>query len=108
MPGPAGTVLDVRGADRTFPDGTVSVPDLAFHLRRGEFVSVVGPSGCGRSTLRGLAAGLEVPSSGSVPVAADHVGYVVPDPTLLPRRSARRDVGEVSHTLRDVVCPAVA
>lgn len=88
----AGAVLDVAGAGRTLPDGTVALHDVALRVHDGEFVGLVGPSGCGRSTLLRLAAGPEVPSSGSVQVTSSRIGDVVQDPTLLPWRSARRNV----------------
>lgn len=44
----------------------VALDDIDFALARGEFLSVVGPSGRGKSTLLRLAAGLELPTSGEV------------------------------------------
>jgi len=85
-------ILDVSGVERTFRDGTVAVRDLSIQVRRGEFVGVVGPSGCGKSTLLRLAAGLEIPSIGTVRVSPGRVGYVFQDATLLPWRSVRRNV----------------
>ena len=75
-----------------FPDGTEALRDVSFTVSRGEFVTLVGPSGCGKSTLLRIASDLLQPTSGTVGVQSDRVGYVFQDPTLLPWRTVRRNV----------------
>ncbi|RKP49855.1 ABC transporter ATP-binding protein [Cohnella endophytica] len=38
------------------------------HIRKGEFIAIMGPSGSGKSTLLQLIGGLDLPSSGSITV----------------------------------------
>jgi iron(III) transport system ATP-binding protein len=45
---------------------TVSVRDFSLDIEPGEIVSVLGRSGCGKTTLLRLAAGLEEPASGRI------------------------------------------
>lgn len=40
--------------------------DITFTVGDGEFVSVIGASGCGKTTVLNLAAGLDTPSGGSI------------------------------------------
>lgn len=75
-----------------FPDGTEAIREASFSVERGEFVTVVGPSGCGKSTLLKIASGLLEPTSGTVSVDRDRLGYVFQDATLLPWRTVRRNV----------------
>jgi len=51
------------------PDGTGEVcvfRDVAFGVERGEFLTMVGHSGCGKSTILNIIAGLETASQGGV------------------------------------------
>lgn len=79
----------------------IALDDIDLRVRRGEFVAVVGPSGCGKSTLLRLAAGLEQPSSGTVAVQSDSVGFIFQDATLLPWRKVLRNV-ELCAELRGI------
>ena len=84
--------LSFENISMRFPDGTLALADVSLDIARGEFVTVVGPSGCGKSTLLKIASGFLEPSSGSVRIDRDNIGYVFQDPTLLPWRTVRRNV----------------
>ena len=84
-----------------FPDGTEAVREVSFTVRKGEFVTVVGPSGCGKSTLLKIASGLLDPTSGSIQVDRDRLGYVFQDATLLPWRTVQGNV-ELLAELHDI------
>ena len=72
-PGPAGQAmirvdrLTMRYGDRTVLDG------VSFDVADHEIVSVVGPSGRGKTTLPRCVAGLTVPSGGGVSIAGQEV-----------------------------------
>ena len=55
---PVATV-ELKGVNKTFPEGAVAVDDLNLEVRDGEFMVLLGPSGCGKSTILRLVAGLE-------------------------------------------------
>jgi NitT/TauT family transport system ATP-binding protein len=72
--------ITVRGLSKTFGDAAV-YERFDVDIARGEFVSVFGPNGCGKSTLINLIAGLIVPDGGEIlfggkTLAATKIGYV--------------------------------
>ena len=73
--------------------------DVTLTIPPGQFVAVVGQSGCGKSTILRLLAGLETPSQGSVVVDGERITRPAPeramafqDATLLPWRTVRDNV----------------
>ena len=77
----------------------VAIENVSLDLRAGEFVSIVGPTGCGKSTILNVAAGLISPSNGKVVVFGEelhsinqHAGYMFQANTLMPWRSAKENI----------------
>lgn len=65
------TVLSVTAVSHAYGDGADRVQvlhDVSLHVDAGEVVCVAGPSGSGKTALCHLAAGFEVPMSGTVTV----------------------------------------
>jgi spermidine/putrescine transport system ATP-binding protein len=52
---------------------TVAVHDLNLSIREGEFFSLLGSSGCGKTTTLRLIGGLEIPDSGDIRIAGEVV-----------------------------------
>ncbi len=82
------------------PKGPLTVVD-GFDLKmdKGEFISVIGHSGCGKSTVLSMVAGLNPISSGGVILDGKEVSGAWPDravvfqaPSLLPWLTARENV----------------
>ena len=81
---------------------------ISFNVREGEFVSIVGASGCGKTTLLNIIAGLMPPDVGEVAVRGRpvngvnrKVGYTFQQTSLLPWRTIRANV-ELGLELRGV------
>ncbi len=66
----ARSYISIEGIARRFPapEGgrTTIFEDLWFAMERGEFVCVIGHSGCGKTTVLNILAGLDEPSEGAV------------------------------------------
>jgi nitrate/nitrite transport system ATP-binding protein len=62
----------VEGISRLYPGHTV-FRDLWFGVERGEFVCLVGHSGCGKTTVLNILAGLDRPSAGGVIVDGQEI-----------------------------------
>ena len=68
-------VLEVRKLSMEYP-GRVLFEELSFLVKRGERVLVIGPNGCGKSTLIKLILGRLAPSSGMIETGYNvEVGY---------------------------------
>jgi ABC-type nitrate/sulfonate/bicarbonate transport system ATPase subunit len=56
-----------KSFDRTDSDSALTVLDnLTFTIEAGRFVSIIGESGCGKTTLLRMIAGLDFPSRGAI------------------------------------------
>lgn len=63
-----------------------ALDQIDLNLKQGSFVTIVGRSGCGKTTLLRLIAGIEKPSSGMIELNPPNskVGFVFQEPRLLP------------------------
>jgi NitT/TauT family transport system ATP-binding protein len=63
------TVLQLRGVGKTFTSRGKDVVALApvnLDVHEGEFLCLLGASGCGKTTLLNMVAGLETPTTGTI------------------------------------------
>ncbi|MFI5534360.1 ABC transporter ATP-binding protein [Kitasatospora sp. NPDC051853] len=95
--------IELIGATKRFrtPSGTLhtAVRSLDLTVAPGEFVAVVGPTGCGKSTTLTLVSGLEEPTEGEVlvhgrPVTGidPEVGFVFQQDAVFPWRTVLSNV----------------
>ncbi len=71
--------LDVTGVHKTFPNRPHALQRIDLAVERGEFVSLLGPSGCDKTTLLRIIAGFETPSGGGLRMDGRDVTYVAPN-----------------------------
>ena len=70
--------ISVEGLTRRFPEpsgrgGLTVFEDLWFGVEQGKVVCIIGHSGCGKSTILNILAGLDAPTSGTIIAAGKHV-----------------------------------
>jgi NitT/TauT family transport system ATP-binding protein len=103
LPREAALVIELIGVSKTFATASGervrALDNTNLAINSGEFVTVVGASGCGKTTLLRLMAGLERCSSGTINVngtrqlgPSEQLGIVFQDPTLLPWRTVLQNV----------------
>ena len=91
---------DVTIAFRLADGGTYeAVQRASLNVADGEFVSIVGPTGCGKTTLLNVAAGLFPPSTGRVEIFGTNLdglngqsGYLFQSEALFPWKTALDNV----------------
>jgi nitrate/nitrite transport system ATP-binding protein len=93
--------LTVEALARRFGDADAPpvFQDIHFGIEKGEFVCIVGHSGCGKTTILNILAGLDVPSAGHVFMDGREVagpslerGVVFQGHALMPWLTALRNV----------------
>jgi sulfonate transport system ATP-binding protein len=84
-------MLTIDSVSKTYADGTEALRSVSLELPQGAITAVIGGSGCGKTTLLRLIAGLDYASGGRIAVdgeiiSAPHpaVGIVFQEPRLFP------------------------
>jgi NitT/TauT family transport system ATP-binding protein len=79
--------------------GHFAVEDITLQMDQGEFIAIVGPSACGKSTFMKLTTGLNMPSQGTIRIDGQPVtgplkisGMAFQAPSLLPWRTTLDNV----------------
>jgi NitT/TauT family transport system ATP-binding protein len=84
--------VELAGVTKLY-DGLHALGPLDLTVAQGEFVSLLGSSGCGKSTALRIIAGLLPATAGTVALQADaRIGFVFQEPTLMPWASVRDNV----------------
>jgi len=100
-------MIQFDNVSKSFPDGTVAAANLSFSIEPGEFVSIVGLSGAGKTTIARMIIAEEKPTEGSIviggwdisniknseiPVLRRQIGVVFQDFKLLQRKTVAENV----------------
>jgi NitT/TauT family transport system ATP-binding protein len=100
---PRGAAITLRDVTKRFPTASggiyTAIRDVTLEVQPGEFCTIVGPTGCGKSTTLGLIAGLTRPSSGTVTIdgqpvsgVGGSIGYVFQSDAVFPWKSVLENV----------------
>lgn len=94
--------LEINKVSKTFinENGNVHVLDnLNFSVQNGEFISIIGPSDCGKSTLLKLIAGLDLEYEGTIVVGSHEVhgpsknrGFIFQEHRLFPWLTVEKNI----------------
>jgi len=94
-------MLDVRNLTKSYggPSGRRVLDGIDLRVQPGEYVSIVGESGVGKSTLLNLVAGLDVPDSGEVRLEEHDLAQMDENARTLVRRARMGFVFQAFHLL---------
>ncbi|MBW9150876.1 ABC transporter ATP-binding protein [Clostridium estertheticum] len=97
-------MLEFRNLRKVFKNKTV-INDISFTVNKGEFVVIVGQSGCGKTTTLKMINKLILPTSGSINLDGKNIfkedtiklrrnmGYVIQQTGLLPHMTVGENIG---------------
>lgn len=96
------TGLNVDIRKKTYGNGCRAIENLAFSVRPGEFVALMGPSGAGKTTLLNLVAGLDRVMEGCIGFQAGsnlqarpRTGFMFQEPRLMPWLTVQQNLALV-------------
>ena len=84
-------IIELRDVSKVYSGGHLAVDRVSLAIGRGEFVFLVGPTGCGKSTLIKLLIRELEPSDGTVSIAGRDIGQL--SDKKIPQ--LRRNIGTV-------------
>ncbi len=69
-------LIELKKVSKTYPNGVTALADISVPINKGEFVFVIGASGCGKSTFVKLLYREEKPTTGTVTIGGLNVGKI--------------------------------
>ena len=91
--------IELKNIYKTYPNGVAALADINVEIAKGEFVFIIGPTGCGKSTLMKLLYREEKPSKGNVLVGGikveklrKKIGVIFQNYRLLPKKTVYENV----------------
>lgn len=100
-------MIRLERVTKRYPTGLTALDDISFTIEPGEFVSVIGQSGAGKSTVLRLLTAEEAPTqgkviigdweiqrvrSGDIPLLRRQMGMIFQDYKLLPKKTAAENI----------------
>lgn len=90
------TLIELRGLAKSFErkgERIRPIHGLDLTISKGEVLAVLGQSGCGKTTLLRLLAGLDTPDAGTIGMKPGlQLGLMFQEPRLLPWKSVRENI----------------
>jgi sulfonate transport system ATP-binding protein len=90
--------VQVRNLTKQFDDLLV-LDDISFHVYEGEFLCIVGPTGCGKTTFLNVLSKLIPPSSGDIYIDGEpadprkhNLSFVFQEPSSMPWRTVEDNI----------------
>jgi ABC-type nitrate/sulfonate/bicarbonate transport system ATPase subunit len=93
-------MIDIHSITYSYPPSTPIFQNFNWQIQRGETWAIIGSSGCGKTTLLYLLAGLRIPTLGIIEIDGERLtrprprsGLILQDYGLLPWATVRENAG---------------
>jgi len=104
--------IEVKNLTKQFGDLLV-LDDINFNIAEGEFIAIVGPTGCGKTTFLNCLTKLYTTTKGNIYIDGEvadpkkhNISFVFQEPTSLPWRTVRDNIAygmEIKKYPRDAI-----
>ena len=114
-------IVRLENVTKRFAGNVLAVDDVSLEVRRGEFITLLGESGCGKTTTLRMIGGFEAPTSGRIylgdrditalPPYRRRVNTVFQDYALFPHMTVEANVGyglKIARASKSEIAAAVA
>lgn len=104
------TIIEFKNIEKAYGDNVV-IDDFNLAIEKGEFVTIIGSSGCGKTTVLKMVNGLIEPTSGDVFVDGENIknknlvelrrniGYAIQGSVLFPHMTVEKNISYVPNLL---------
>ena len=93
----------LQNVGKQFKNGTSALDHVSFTVPQGEFVSVIGPSGAGKTTLFRILNGMETPGDGTVLFDGSDISSM----SGTARKNVKRSIGTIYQDFSWKIPPAL-
>lgn len=104
------TIIEMRNINKTY-DNKVIINDLNLNINKGEFITVIGSSGCGKTTVLKMINGLNTPDKGEIFINGENIkneniielrrkiGYSIQGTSLFPHMTIEKNISYVPNLI---------
>lgn len=102
------SIIKLEGVFKSYRDNKI-LKDFNLDIKKGEFLTIIGSSGCGKTTILKLINGLLTPDDGKIYVGGEDIskvnqielrrsiGYVIQGVGLFPHMNVRKNISYVPN-----------
>ena len=106
------TVIEFRHIKKAYGDKVI-LKDLNLSIEKGEFVTIIGSSGCGKTTALKMVNGLLSPTEGDILIDGENIrdrnqtelrrniGYAIQGSVLFPHMTVEQNISYVPNLLNE-------
>lgn len=76
-------IIEVKNLSKSF-DNNLIINNISFDVYKGEIISIVGTSGCGKSTILNILSNTDKNYNGLINIKSINIGYMYQEPALFP------------------------
>lgn len=103
-------IIEMKNIKKTYDNKNI-IKDLSLHINKGEFITVIGSSGCGKTTMLKMINGLNTPNEGDIFINGNNIkneniielrrkiGYSIQGSALFPHMTVEKNIAYVPNLI---------